>query len=135
MHLGTAAPDGYLARIVDRQMERCLRSAPAVVVEGPRACGKTWTSRRFANSVVRFDELPTTQIRLEADPAAFLAGDTPRLLDEWHLADGLWNAMRHACDDRARNGQFILAGSIRPAQGLDGAQMLDQDCIQYRVNV
>ena len=118
MHLGKAAPDGYLARIVDRQMERCLRSAPAVVVEGPRACGKTWTSRRFANSVVRFDELPTTQIRLEADPAAFLTGDTPRLLDEWHLADGVWNAMRHACDDRARNGQFILAGSIRPTHAL-----------------
>ncbi len=118
MELGKAAPDGYLPRVVDQQMDRCLRSSPAVVVEGPRACGKTWTSRRFANSVVRFDELPTTQIKLEADPAAFLAGDTPRLLDEWHLADGVWNAMRHACDDRALNGQFILAGSVRPTHTL-----------------
>ena len=95
-----------------------LRSSPAVVVEGPRACGKTWTGRRFANSVVRFDELPTTQVRLEANPASFLVGDTPRLLDEWHLADGVWNAMRHACDDRARNGQFILAGSVRPTYAI-----------------
>ena len=43
---------------------------------------------------------------------------TPRLLDEWHLADGVWNAMRHACDDRALNGQFILAGSVRPTYAI-----------------
>lgn len=114
MELGSAAPAGYRPRVVDQQMADSLRSSPAVAVEGPRACGKTWTGRRFANSVVRFDALPSTSIRLEADPAAFLVGDTPRLLDEWHLADGVWNAMRHACDDRALNGQFILAGSIRP---------------------
>lgn len=114
MGLGSAAPDEYRPRVVDQQMVDSLRSSPAVAVEGPRACGKTWTGRRFANSVVRFDALPSTSIKLEADPAAFLVGDTPRLLDEWHLADGIWNAMRHACDDRALNGQFILAGSIRP---------------------
>ena len=118
MDEGNAAPAGYLPRIADQQMVNSLRSSPAVVVEGPRACGKTWTGRRFANSVVRFDELPTTQIRLAANPAAFLVGDTPRLLDEWHLADGVWNAMRHACDDRALNGQFILAGSIRPTYAI-----------------
>jgi len=114
MEMGDAAPAGYRPRVVDQQMVDALRSSPAVAVEGPRACGKTWTGRRFANSVVRFDTLPSTSIELEADPAAFLVGDTPRLLDEWHLADGVWNAMRHACDDRALNGQFILAGSIRP---------------------
>ena len=114
MEMGSEAPAGYGPRVVDQQMADALRSSPSVAVEGPRACGKTWTGRRFANSVVRFDELPSTSIRLEADPAAFLVGDTPRLLDEWHFADGVWNAMRHACDDRALNGQFILAGSIRP---------------------
>ncbi|MYE65812.1 MAG: ATP-binding protein [Acidimicrobiaceae bacterium] len=114
MEMGDAAPAGYMPRVVDQQMVDSLRSSPAVAVEGPRACGKTWTGRRFANSVVRFDALPSTSIELEADPAAFLVGDTPRLLDEWHLAGGVWNAMRHACDDRALNGQFILAGSIRP---------------------
>ena len=112
------APAGYRPRVVDQQMVDSLRSSPAVVVEGPRACGKTWTGRRFADSVVRFDALPSTSIRLEADPAAFLVGDTPRLLDEWHLADGVWNAMRHACDDRALNGQFILAGSVRPTYSI-----------------
>ena len=112
---GAMAPSGYRPRVVDEQMRAALQSSPAVVVEGPRACGKTWTGRRFATSVVRFDELEATSLRLEVSPTSFLAGDTPRLLDEWHLADGLWNAMRHACDDRARNGQFILAGSVKPA--------------------
>lgn len=114
MALGRTAPPGYLPRIVDQQMTDALRSSPAVVVEGPRACGKTWTGRTFANSMIRFDELETTRLSLEINPSSFLAGETPRLLDEWHLADGLWNAMRHACDDRAANGQFILAGSVKP---------------------
>ncbi len=118
MEMGSVAPAGYRPRVVDQQMVDSLRSSPAVVVEGPRACGKTWTGGRFADSVVRFDALPSTSIRLEADPAAFLVGDTPRLLDEWHLADGVWNAMRHACDDRALNGQFILAGSVRPTYSI-----------------
>ena len=69
----------------------------------------------FANSMMRFDELDSTRRQLEVNPASFLVGDTPRLLDEWHVADGLWNAMRHACDDRGINGQFILTGSVKPA--------------------
>ncbi len=108
------APEGYVSRVVDQQMQRLLRTAPAVVVEGPRACGKTWTGRTFANSMVRFDDLTATRLQLEVNPASFLVGSAPRLLDEWHLADGLWNAMRHACDDRGTNGQFILTGSVKP---------------------
>ena len=88
----------------------------ASTIESPRACGKTWTGRRFATSEVRFDEVETAWLRLEIEPASFLAGPTPRLLDEWHLAGGLWNAIRHACDDRAINGQFILTGSVDPAR-------------------
>ncbi len=68
--------------------------------------------------MARFDELETTRLSLEVDPASFLAGEVPRLLDEWHLADGLWNAMRHACDDRTANGQFILAGSVKPTHAV-----------------
>jgi len=108
----------YLPRVVDGQLTRLLRTAPAVVVEGARASGKTWTGRRFAASEVRFDELETTRLHLELEPASFLEGPTPRLLDEWHLAGGLWNAMRHACDDRALNGQFILTGSVKPTYAL-----------------
>ena len=108
-----AVPD-YRPRVVDEQMRRMIRTAPAVVVEGPRACGKTWTGRQFARSMVRFDQLDATRLQLNVNPASFLVGEAPRLLDEWHLADGLWNAMRHACDDRGVNGQFILTGSVKP---------------------
>ena len=108
------SPPEYLPRVADEHLDRLLRTTPAVVVEGARASGKTWTGRRFAASEVRFDELETTRLQLEIEPASFLAGATPRLLDEWHLASGLWNAMRHACDNRALNGQFILTGSVKP---------------------
>lgn len=118
MALSGLAAAEYLPRVVDGQLTRLLRTAPAVVVEGARASGKTWTGRRFAASEVRFDELETTRLHLELEPASFLEGPTPRLLDEWHLAGGLWNAMRHACDDRAINGQFILAGSVKPTYAL-----------------
>ncbi|MCY4162931.1 MAG: DUF4143 domain-containing protein [bacterium] len=114
MRQSDIGPEGYIPRVVDQSIQDALRSSPAVVLEGPRACGKTWTGRSFANSMVRFDELEATRLSLEVNPASFLTGNTPRLLDEWHLADGLWNAMRHACDDRNLNGQFILAGSIKP---------------------
>ncbi len=118
MALSGLAAAEYLPRVVDGQLTRLLRTAPAVVVEGARASGKTWTGRRFAASEVRFDELEATRLHLELEPASFLEGPTPRLLDEWHLAGGLWNAMRHACDDRALNGQFILAGSVKPTYAL-----------------
>lgn len=108
----------YLPRVVDAQLDRLLRTAPAVVVEGARACGKTWTGRKFAASEVRFDQMDATRLQLEIEPTSFLEGTTPRLLDEWHLASGLWNAMRHACDNRAMNGQFILTGSVKPTYAL-----------------
>lgn len=118
MALSELAAAEYLPRVVDGQLTRLLRTAPAVVVEGARASGKTWTGRRFAASEIRFDELEATRLQLELEPASFLEGATPRLLDEWHLAGGLWNAMRHACDDRALNGQFILTGSVKPTYAL-----------------
>ncbi len=118
MALNGLAAAEYLPRVVDRQLTRLLRTAPAVVVEGARASGKTWTGRRFAASEIRFDELEATRLQLELEPASFLEGAAPRLLDEWHLAGGLWNAMRHACDDRALNGQFILTGSVKPTYAL-----------------
>ena len=118
MKQSSLVPTGYLPRVVDAQLERLLQIAPAVVVEGARACGKTWTGRRFAASEMRFDELDSTRLQLAIEPRSFLEGATPRLLDEWHLAPGVWNAMRHACDDRAGRGQFILTGSVKPTHEL-----------------
>ena len=110
----TITPAGYLPRIVDGQMRSALETMPAVVVEGPRACGKTWTGRRFARSAVFLDERVEEALSAGMDPGGLLDGETPRLLDEWQLAPGAWNPMRRACDDRGLKGQFILTGSADP---------------------
>ena len=111
---GNLTPEGYLPRVVDQELQFALRSAPAVVIEGPRACGKTWTARGFARSEVAIDDSDDVRLAVAMDPVAILQGDTPRLLDEWQLAPRIWNPMRHACDRRARPGQFILTGSADP---------------------
>ena len=111
---GPLTPDGYLSRVVDREVEAALGSSPAVVIEGPRACGKTWTARRFAASAAALDEVDDARLAAALDPGALLVGDAPRLLDEWQLAPRIWNPMRHACDRSGRPGQFILTGSANP---------------------
>ena len=108
------APEGYMARVVDDEVRRALGTMPAVLIEGPRACGKTWTGRRFASSAAYLDERASAALDAGMDPASVLEGDVPRLLDEWQLAPGLWNPMRRACDSRGSRGQFILTGSADP---------------------
>ena len=114
MNADDIAPAGYLPRIVDDEMRAALRAMPAVVVEGPRACGKTWTGRRFAGSAVYLDERVGASLAAGMTPAMVLDGRTPRLVDEWQLAPAVWNAMRRACDERGLRGQFILTGSADP---------------------
>ncbi|MCY4103508.1 MAG: DUF4143 domain-containing protein [bacterium] len=108
------APAGYSPRIVDGAMRSALATMPAVLVEGPRACGKTWTGRRFAGSAAYLDEQIGAALAAGMDPASILDGTPPLLLDEWQLAPGVWNAMRRACDARDLAGQFILTGSADP---------------------
>jgi len=105
---------GYLARVVDNEVTEALASAPAVLIEGPRGCGKTWTGRKFAASEVVLDESEALRIAAEVDPASILEGPEPRLLDEWQLVRGIWNQMRHACDQRGGFGHFLLTGSQNP---------------------
>ncbi len=108
------APAGYVPRVVDAEMVNALKAMPAVLVEGPRSCGKTWTGRRRARSGVYFDQRLSSALDAGMDPASILEGEAPRLLDEWQLAPGIWNPMRRACDARAQKGQFILTGSADP---------------------
>lgn len=105
----------YRPRLVDDQLARGLRSAGAVLIEGPKACGKTSTARRQAGSIVRLDASPQIRAAGEADPNTLLDGATPRLIDEWQLVPGVWNAVRYQVDDRQADGQFILTGSATPA--------------------
>ena len=105
----------YLPRIVDDELGDLLQSAGAVVIEGPRASGKTATASQISRTVVRLDVDRNAQAAVAADPSLVLGGDPPVLLDEWQLAPTLWNYVRRAVDDRfPAKGQFILTGSAVP---------------------
>ncbi|MCU0622676.1 MAG: DUF4143 domain-containing protein [Gemmatimonadaceae bacterium] len=105
----------YRPRIVDTELATLLRSAGAVVVEGPKACGKTATARQLAASEVLLDvDEPARQVAA-LDPALVLAGPTPRLLDEWQVVPALWNQVRRQVDAAGAPGRFILTGSAVPA--------------------
>ncbi|MGF1645744.1 MAG: ATP-binding protein [Kineosporiaceae bacterium] len=107
-------PRAYLPRVIDLQLATDLRALGAVVVEGPRASGKTRTAEQHAASVVRLDADPQMLTAARIDPFLVLEGPTPRLIDEWHLVPGVWNAVRRAVDDRGGVGHFILTGSAMP---------------------
>ena len=111
----TLTPAGYLPRVVDGEMHRGLRSAGFVMLEGPRACGKSWTGLRFARSAVRLDTDIDARTIGSIEPSALLDGASPRLLDEWQVLPMVWNHVRHACDTGRERGLFILAGSAQPA--------------------
>jgi len=105
----------YEQRVVDAELRQLLCATGCVVVEGPKAVGKTETSRQIAASVVQLDTDANARQLAAADPGLLLSGDAPRLIDEWQLAPSLWNYVRREVDDRGRPGQFILTGSAVPA--------------------
>jgi predicted AAA+ superfamily ATPase len=110
--LGSQIP--YTSRIADPELGKRLDAAGAVLVEGPKACGKTETARQIANSEVLLDVDRDARDAAELNPALIIDGETPRLIDEWQLAPEIWNHVRRAVDDRVDPGQFILAGSAQP---------------------
>lgn len=105
----------YLPRIVDGLLADRLRSAGAVLIEGPKACGKTRTAERAAASATYLDRDEGALRALQVDPGLVLTGDPPQLVDEWQL-DGscVWNHIRAEVDRRGAPGQFILTGSAVP---------------------
>ena len=109
--------EGYLPRVVDRLVDDILGYSGGVLIEGIRACGKTMTGRRHASSEIALDSgLPQLRAALDVDPSLLLAGDVPRLLDEWQIEPSLWNLVRREIDSRRHPGQFILTGSSVPAE-------------------
>ena len=105
---------GYMPRVVDAQISDKLRSAPVVLVEGTRGCGKTTTSQQFAASEVLFDEDETARGHAAQGTLPLLEGPHPMLLDEWPLVPGLWDRVRRASDRLRQPGRFILSASAQP---------------------
>lgn len=105
----------YRPRIIDEELVTRLAALGAVVIEGPKACGKTETASRVAASEVRLDIDRDARHAIAVDPALVLEGPTPRLIDEWQVEPEIWNHVRRAVDDRQKPGQFILTGSAVPA--------------------
>ena len=91
-----------------------LKGVGAVVLEGPKACGKTETARQQAASEVRLDVDRADRLAAETAPELVLNKPAPMLIDEWQIVPSLWNHVRRQVDDRGRPGQFILTGSATP---------------------
>ncbi len=108
----------YHQRVVDSELTDRLSSTGAVVIEGPKACGKTTTARQVAASEVLLDVDANARQAIAVEPTLVLGGATPRLIDEWQLEPTIWNHIRRAVDDRREPGQFILTGSAVPADDI-----------------
>lgn len=109
--------DKYMNRIIDDRIKDNLKIFGAVCIEGPKWCGKTWTSMKHSNSVVFIgDPSGNFQNRslAQLDPNLILKGEIPRLIDEWQEVPALWDAVRFEVDKRGERGQFILTGSSTP---------------------
>lgn len=107
----------YKARIVDFAIEKYLKIFGAICIEGPKWCGKTWTSSYHANSEFLVGDPSgnfTNRLYAETEPYAILEGKTPRLIDEWQEVPSLWDATRAYVDQKGEKGQIILTGSSTP---------------------
>jgi hypothetical protein len=109
----------YRKRIADEILLRKLEGKGAVLIEGPKWCGKTTTAEQVSKSLLYMDEPKNKNQNLamaEMDPQRLLQGATPRLIDEWQIAPKLWDAVRFEVDHRHEMGQFILTGSAVPPE-------------------
>lgn len=108
----------YRKRIADVLLEEKLDAMGAVLIEGPKACGKTTTAEQQARSILYMDDPESIKQNLqlaETNVKRLLQGDTPRLIDEWQIVPQLWDAVRFETDHRRGDGLFMLTGSAVPA--------------------
>lgn len=109
--------DNYKNRIIDKMVNNYLLTFGAICIEGPKWCGKTWTSSYHCNSEIYIgDPNGNFQNRklAQMSPSIVLDGDNPRLIDEWQEVPQLWDAVRYRVDQKNEKGQFILTGSATP---------------------
>ena len=109
--------NSYKSRIVDSIIKTYLGVSGAVCIEGPKWCGKTWTSAYHSKSEFMVGDPQnnfSNRKLAEIDPVSILKGDTPRLIDEWQEVPSIWDAVRAEIDRRNKKGQIILTGSATP---------------------
>ena len=107
----------YKPRIADAMLAARLRRKGAILIEGPKWCGKTTTAEQQAGSVLYMADPIRMQQNLQAaklNVQQILTGETPRLIDEWQIAPSLWDSVRFEVDHRSGFGHFILTGSSVP---------------------
>lgn len=107
----------YVKRIIDKEIKKKLAVMGAVVIKGPKWCGKTTSAKKISKSVIEMQnpEMAENYMELAATkPSLLLEGEKPRLIDEWQIAPTLWNAVRYDVDKTGRKGQYILTGSATP---------------------
>lgn len=102
--------EGYLPRLIDEKVSKYLRVFGAVSVEGPKWCGKTWTSLNHAKSVTYMTEKSSRDLA-NIDPKYIFTKERPQLIDEWQVVPPIWDAVRHECDNDSEKGKFLLTGS------------------------
>lgn len=104
----------YRSRLIDKKIEKYLKAFGAICIEGPKWCGKTWTSIKFSNSVFMLAN-PEGNFNnkkiAELNPSFALNGPFPRLIDEWQEEPSIWDAVRYNVDNNKAKGQYILTSS------------------------
>lgn len=109
--------NGYKNRVADRLLAEKLEAFGAVLIEGPKYCGKTTLATQQAGSILSMADTDTLGQNLalaRTNISRLLAGETPRLIDEWQIAPQFWDAVRNEVDKRNEDGQFMLTGSAVP---------------------
>ena len=109
--------ENYLPRLIDKPLNFYLETFGAILLEGPKWCGKTTTASIHAKSILKMQDPNQSKNYMkiaDVNPSLLLEGDNPRLIDEWQMAPALWDAVRSEVDNKGIPGQYILTGSVTP---------------------
>ncbi|EOZ97746.1 hypothetical protein A33Q_1719 [Indibacter alkaliphilus LW1] len=108
----------YIRRLIEDDLMKKMSASGAVLLKGPKSCGKTETASQYAKSVLRMDRDPQVSVVMKTNPRLLLEGETPRLIDEWQEQPEIWNYVRHEVDELKSKGLFILTGSSNPPENV-----------------
>ena len=103
-------PQKYQERLIDKKIAQYLQIFGAISIEGPKWCGKTWTSLNHAQSVTYMTEKSSRDLA-QVDPKYIFTNENPQLIDEWQIVPYIWDSVRNKCDTTNEPGNFILTGS------------------------